>query len=67
MTPELPQAHARFDGIGSPVSGARRIVVDACPYCGRRHTHLESIGGSNQRMADCFQGEYILTFERKSA
>ena len=65
MDAEAREASAHYGGIGSPVSGARRIIVDQCPYCGRMHTHLEVIGrpDGNQRMADCFRGEYRLVFE----
>ncbi len=61
---DIPEAQARYAGVGSPVSGARRIVVDQCPYCGRSHAHTEVIGvpDDNQRMADCFIGEYRLVF-----
>lgn len=65
MDDKTKTAHARYGGIGSPVSGARRIIVDRCPYCGKTHTHLEG-GETNQRMADCFQGEYVLVFEEEN-
>lgn len=58
-------AHARYGGVASPVSGARRIIVDKCPHCGRTHTHMEVVGvvDGGMRMADCFKGEYRLVFD----
>lgn len=64
---EIREAQARYGSGGSPASGARRIIVERCPYCGRAHTHLEVVGSpdSGQRMADCFRGEYKLVFEEE--
>ena len=45
--------------------GTGRIIVDDCPYCHRTHYHNHPID-SGQRMADCFQGEYILDFEESA-
>lgn len=57
----LPKASARFGFRG-------RIVVDKCPYCGGVHHHaLAPDGRAGQRMADCFRGEYVLTFESPSS
>lgn len=50
---EVKTAKARY--------GFNRIVVDDCPYCHKTHYHGFPIG-DGQRMADCFQGEYILDF-----
>lgn len=63
-TPDaIPVAFARYAGIGSSASGARRIIVDSCPYCGHTHRHIEALGETaNQRLADCFRGEYVLQF-----
>lgn len=63
----IREAQARYGGVGSPASGARRIVVDRCPYCERTHYHLEVVGASDtmQRMADCLRGEYRLVFEKE--
>lgn len=54
---EVKQAIARV--------GYDRIVVDVCPYCGKTHYHnfVRSGDDSNQRMADCFKGEYILVYQ----
>lgn len=57
---DLPKVKARFGFMN-------RIIVDKCPYCDKAHYHLQ--GGSDdnyQRLADCFKGEYILTFEPSS-
>lgn len=60
---KVPEAQARYDGVASP-SGARSIIVDRCPYCQRMHRHMEVVGvkDAGLRMADCFKGEYQLTF-----
>jgi hypothetical protein len=50
----MKTAKARFGYAG-------RIVVDECPYCHKSHCHNPPVG-EGQRMADCFQGEYILDF-----
>ena len=52
---DLPKAKARYGFRG-------RIVVDECPYCKKTHHHSPAEEDSGQRMADCFIGEYILTF-----
>lgn len=61
MDDKTKTARARYGGASSSPSGARRIIVDRCPYCGKTHTHLDAVG--RQRMADCFRGEYVLVFE----
>lgn len=56
---ELPKAKAHFGFMN-------RIIVDKCPYCGKTHYHSQ--GGSDdnyQRLADCFKGKYISTFEKE--
>lgn len=53
---EVKKAKARFG------HGTGRIIVDDCPFCHRTHYHNPPVD-SGQRMADCFQGEYILDFE----
>jgi hypothetical protein len=50
------KAFARFGGTG-------RIVVDDCPYCHRTHYHNPPVG-EGRREADCFNGEYLLSFEK---
>jgi hypothetical protein len=51
----MKTAYARFGGTG-------RIVVDDCPYCHRTHYHNQPVG-EGRREADCFRGEYILSFD----
>ncbi len=40
------------------------IIVDACPYCGKKHRHGFSEetrhGVYGMREADCFKGQYLL-------
>lgn len=42
--------------------GFKNIVVDDCPFCHHTHYHNHPVG-EGVRMADCFQGEYLLDFE----
>lgn len=51
----MKTAKARFS------YGTGRIIVDECPYCHKTHYHNLPVGES-KRMADCFQGEYVLDF-----
>ncbi|MFA6213486.1 MAG: hypothetical protein WC714_28880 [Candidatus Obscuribacterales bacterium] len=51
----IPKAKARIG------YGTNRIIVDNCPYCHRTHYHNLPVG-EGLRMADCYQGEYILDF-----
>lgn len=51
----MKTAKARFG------HGTGRIIVDECPYCRKTHYHNPPVG-EGQRMADCFQGEYVLDF-----
>lgn len=41
-----------------------RIVVNDCPFCHRTHYHSLPVG-NGQRMADCFQGEYVFDFSKE--
>lgn len=57
---KLPRAKARY-GFNN------RIVVDKCPYCGKTHYHgMGPVGETSQRLAECFQGEYILNFSEEN-
>ena len=42
--------------------GFKNIVVDDCPFCHHTHYHNHPVM-EGVRMADCFQGEYLLDFE----
>ena len=55
MSNEIRTAKARYG------YGTGRIIVDDCPYCHKTHYHNPPVG-EGQRMADCYQGEYILDF-----
>jgi len=56
---EVKKAKARYG------YGTGRIIVDDCPYCHKTHYHNLPVG-EGQRMADCYQGEYILDFSDKT-
>ncbi len=56
---ELPKAESERGG----KSG--KSVSTKCPYCGNIHFHRLYTNDNFIREADCFRGEYILSFSEE--